>query len=149
MGSSRNRVAGHNWERVCAQKWRSMGYLGVLTSRECSRLRDSQKVDLSNADEDVDGRLPYNIQCKTLSSSAPYSKLLRELEENNKGPQINVVVHKMTKKSGVKFMTVGEYAILNLTDFYRMAEKILHYETALTESGASNDFMNDTINKKL
>ena len=120
-GSSRNRVAGHSWERRCAIILRELGYEDVKTSRECSRLRDSQKVDLCNADEDKSGRLPYNIQCKTLNSSAPYHRLLEELEKHNGRRQVNVVVHKMTKKTaGGRFDGIGEYAIMNLDDFYRI-----------------------------
>ena len=118
-GSSRNRAAGHSWERGCAIILRELGYEDVKTSRECSRLRDSQKVDLCNADEDKSGRLPYNIQCKTLNSSVPYHRLLKELEEHNGRRQVNVVVHKMTKKTaGGRLDGIGEYAIMNLDDFY-------------------------------
>ena len=120
-GSSRNRNAGFSWERLNAKRGRDIGYENLKTSRECSRLRDSQKVDLCNADEDKFGRLPYNIQCKTLNSSAPYHRLLKELEEHNGRRQVNVVVHKMTKKTaGGRFDGIGEYAIMNLDDFYRI-----------------------------
>ena len=135
-GSSRNRAAGHSWERRCATKLRELGYEDIKTSRECSRLRDSQKVDLCNADEDKSGRLPYNIQCKTLNSSAPYHRLLKELEEHNGRRQVNVVVHKMTKKTaGGRFDGIGEYAIINLDDFYRILKllKVNDLDKLLTE----------------
>ena len=124
MSSSRNREAGHKWERDCAKKIRDIGHENVRTSRECSRLRDSKKVDLCNADEDKFGRLPYNIQCKSLNSIAPYSKLLEELKEHNGDSLVNVVFHRMTKKTpnGV-FRVCGEYAILNLTDFLNLITK--------------------------
>jgi len=125
-GSSRNRVAGANWERKIAKLLREIGYTDVRTSRECSRKRDSQKVDLCNADEDEFGRLPYNIQCKTLCSTAPYPRLLKELEQHNGRKQINVVFHEMTKKKegGKNFISVGEYAILNLDDFISIMSDI-------------------------
>ena len=135
-GSSRNRAAGHSWERRCAIILRELGYEDVKTSRECSRLRDSQKVDLCNADEDKSGRLPYNIQCKTLNSSAPYHRLLKELEERNGRRQVNVVVHKMTKKTtGGRFDGIGEYAIMNLDDFYNILKllKVNDLDKLLTE----------------
>ena len=135
-GSSRNRAAGHSWERRCAIILRELGYEDVKTSRECSRLRDSQKVDLCNADEDKSGRLPYNIQCKTLNSSAPYHRLLKELEERNGRRQVNVVVHKMTKKTtGGRFDGIGEYAIMNLDDFYRILKllRVNDLDKLLTE----------------
>ena len=135
-GSSRNRAAGHSWERRCAIILRELGYNDVKTSRECSRLRDSQKVDFCNADEDKSGRLPYNIQCKTLNSSAPYHRLLKELEEHNGSRQVNVVVHKMTKKTtGGRFDGIGEYAIMNLDDFYRILKllRVNDLDKLLTE----------------
>jgi hypothetical protein len=130
-GSSRNRSAGHIWERKIAQRLRDIGYTDVRTSRECSRKRDSQKVDLCNADEDEFGRLPYNIQCKTLCSTAPYPRLLKELEQHNGRKQINVVFHEMTKKKegGKNFISVGEYAILNLDDFIKIIQKLKEYES--------------------
>lgn len=150
MGSSRNRQAGHNWERLCAKELRDIGYTDLKTSRECSRLRDSQKVDLCNADEDASGRLPYNIQCKSLNSTAPYPKLLKELADNNPSDkQINVVFHRMTKKSeGGKFMNVGEYALLNLSDFYKIVAQLKRCEDLLTESGVELElFISNKINK--
>lgn len=130
MASNRNRTAGHKWERDSAAIQRDfVGYKDLITSRQGSRLRDSQKVDLCNADEDANGRLPYNIQCKTLSKAAPYHKLLSELEEFNGREQINVVFHKMTRKSeGGKFLPMGEFAILNLDDFHIMQRRILQLE---------------------
>ena len=130
-GSSRNRVAGHRYERSKAQQLRDIGFTDVRTSRECSRKRDSQKVDLCNADEDEFGRLPYNIQCKTLCSTAPYPRLLKELEQHNGRKQINVVFHEMTKKKegGKNFIGVGEYAILNLDDFINIIQKLKAYES--------------------
>lgn len=152
-GSSRNRVAGCTHERDEAKTVRSIGYPDVRTSRECSRKRDSQKVDLCNADEDAFGRLPYNIQCKTLCSTAPYPRLLKELEQHNGRKQINVVFHKLTKKTeGGRFLPVGKYAILNLDDFYMMMEKLLKLETWMQEYQSElgielNEFKNP-INKK-
>ena len=120
-GTSRNRSAGHSWERRCATKLRELGYEDLKTSRECSRLRDSQKVDLCNSDEDKSGRLPFNFQCKTLNSTANYPKLLKELEEHNGRRQVNTVIHKMTKKTqSGRFDAIGEYAIMNLDDFYNI-----------------------------
>ena len=126
MSSNRNRNAGYSWERLCAKNLREVGFTDVKTSRECSRLRDSQKVDLCNADESANGRLPFNIQCKTLSSTAPYPKLLKELEEFNGTGRINVVFHRMTQKTPAgRFVSVGEYALLKLNDFYSLMEDYL------------------------
>lgn len=128
---NRNRVAGHNYERACVDKLKGIGYLDVATSRECSRQRDNDKVDICNRNEDpIDeggsGRLEFNIQCKTLSKAAPYPKLLAELKEHNKDPKgkrINVVFHKQTEKNDSgRFMPKGEYAILSLDDFLKIVK---------------------------
>lgn len=149
MGSSRNRTAGHSWERECAIKLREIGYLDLKTSRECSRQRDAEKVDLCNAHEDIHGRLPFNVQCKTLTTTAKYPKLLQELKDFNPGDnQINVVFHRMTKKSAKgRFMTTGEYALLNLDDFYTMVDKLLKLETFIKESGVELELFDNPINK--
>lgn len=151
MGSSRNRTAGHKWELTNREYFRELGYHDLRSSREVSRHRDNCKVDLCNADEDANGRLPYNIQCKTLNSTAPYPKLIKELEEfNPSGRQINVVSHRMTKKAGKNFMPVGEYACLKLEDFRRMVGLIRGYEVILDHLGQSElEFVKkNRINRK-
>ena len=135
-GTSRNRTAGHGFERSIAQKLRELGFHDIKCSRECSRLRDSKKVDLCNADEDKNGRFPFNIQAKSYNTHVKYAKLLKELEDHNGRNQVNVVFHKLTEKSiGGKFMPKGEFAILNLDDFYKMIEHISNMEEVLTLSG--------------
>lgn len=149
MNGKRNRQSGNNWERLCAKQLREIGYLDLKTSRECSRQRDAEKVDLCNAHEDIYGRLPFNVQCKTLTTTAKYPKLLQELKDFNPGDnQINVVFHRMTKKSAKgRFMTTGEYALLNLDDFYNMVDKLFKLETFIKESGVELDLLNNPINK--
>lgn len=112
---SRNR--GNKWETDCARKLREIGYTDVRTSRECSRLRDSKKVDLCNADEDEFGRLPFNFQCKSYSKVLDYKLLLKELDEHNGRKQANIILHQYTVKSAKgKFMTKGEWAIFEGID---------------------------------
>ena len=126
MAGNRNRTAGHSWEREIAKVLREeVGYEDARCSRECSRLRDNQKVDICNADEDASGRLPYNIQAKCLSTISKYPKLLGELEEYNGRKQINVVFHKQTEKvaGSNRFMPRGKFACLNLDDFLKMMAK--------------------------
>ncbi|WP_428743180.1 hypothetical protein [Tenacibaculum sp.] len=111
-------------------------------------------MDICNADEDENGRLPYNVQCKTLAKAAPYPKLLAELEEHNGRKQINVVLHKQTENVNGRFLPRGEYAILNADDFYRMVESILHMEKLMVAPNSSSDsdtvdFIINRINKQL
>lgn len=126
----RNKAAGHGFERQVVKDLKAIGFPNVCTSRLASRLRDSQKIDVVNEDEDKYGRLPYNIQCKNLAKLADYPKLLDELPQDTS--HINVVFHKKTKKTtaGV-FRTQGEYAILKLDDFYSMMKKIVELEDDL------------------
>ena len=149
-GNSRNRVAGQNYEREIAKKLRELGFHDIKCSRECSRLRDSKKVDLCNADEDKNGRFPYNIQAKSYNTHGKYAKLLKELEDHNGRNQVNVVFHKLTEKSiGGKFMPKGEFAILNLDDFYKMLHHIKNMEEILSQSGCELElFTKEQIFKK-
>ena len=49
------------------------------------------------------------------------SSTAERVKEHNGRRQVNVVVHKMTKKTtGGRFDGIGEYAIMNLDDFYRI-----------------------------
>jgi hypothetical protein len=123
----RNKAAGHTWELTCVKKLKEIGFEQVGTSRLISRLRDSQKVDICNFDEDIQGRLPYNIQCKNLSKACNYPLLLSELPDGN---QINVIFHKQTKKVGTRFMPMGEYAITDLSSFISMMRDIKRYKEA-------------------
>ena len=143
-GSSRNKTAGSNWERLIAKKLRELGFNDIKCSRECSRLRDSKKVDLCNADEDKNGRFPFNIQAKSYNTHVKYAKLLKELEDHNGRNQVNVVFHKLTEKSiGGKFMPKGEFAILNLDDFYKIIAQLKVCEELLEDSGCEAEVFTD------
>lgn len=121
----RNRLAGNNEELRVIKKLITIGFKGLITSRFNSRHRDNAKVDIMYKDESISGRLPYNFQVKTLAKPCAYGKLLKEMPE---GKEVNVVLHKQTKKdvSG-RFQKVGEYAILNAEDFYDLIEIIQHF----------------------
>lgn len=119
--SSRNRTAGHNWEREIVLRLKSIGFSYASTSRLESKARDDQKVDIINKDEYTNGRLPYNIQAKNVAGPVRYHDVL---EEQSVIPGIiNVVFHKQTKKQGSKFTKIGEYAILHLTDFLALIKE--------------------------
>lgn len=124
----RNRTAGHAFERDIVNHLKKIGFHDVSSSRLSSRLRDSQKIDIVNKDEDANGRLQYNIQCKcTVQGQLSYAKTLEELPEVPN--VVNVVLHKTTKKSPAgKFMHCGSYAFLSLDDFMEMVRKLHAYE---------------------
>lgn len=118
----RNRAAGHKWERMCANILREIGYKHVVTSRSENRKRDADKIDLMNTDEFENGLLPYSVQCKTLSTTATYPKLLSEMKDLP--GTIKLVLHQQTKKSKEgKFMETGRYACLHMGDFINIIKE--------------------------
>lgn len=122
MGGKRNRTAGNGWEREIAELLRSIGYPHVITTRQGSRLRDSQKIDIMNSDESLHGRFPYNIQAKNIKGHIPYGKVLAELPKDQN--ITNVVFHKMTEKVNNRFVCKDKFAILYLDDFIKIMKKL-------------------------
>lgn len=110
--ANRNRTAGHNWELEC-QKLLLPFFPNTLTSRNESRTLDAQKVDLTHTD-------PFYFQCKTLATKADYHKLLNEMPQTD---NINVVLHRLTKKANTRFVKQGDYAILKLEDFIKLLKQ--------------------------
>ncbi len=122
MIGSRNRTAGHKWERDVAKLFRDMGFSHVVTSRSENKKRDADKIDLMNTDELENGVFPWSVQCKTLNTTATYPKLLSEMKEL--AGAVKVVIHRQTKKSkSGKFVETGRYACLYLNDFLNLIEE--------------------------
>ena len=123
---ARNKRAGSLLETQIVKQFKEIGFKYCATSRACNKVRDGEKVDLCNIDESKYGRLPYNIQAKTLSKPAPYGKILDEMP---KGEQINVLIHKQTKKDKAgRFQHRGTYAIMSIDDFYDIIKRNLELE---------------------
>lgn len=121
----RNRVAGSNLERALVTAFLPF-YPHVATSRNVSRVRDAEKVDLAHTDEIAYGRFPYNIQAKNYARAIKYPKILSELP---KIPGIlNVIIHKQTQKVGSRFMPIGTYAIMPQDDFMKLVAYKRGYE---------------------
>lgn len=117
----RNKSAGSGWERELAIKFRELGFPHVITTRQGSRLRDSQKIDLMNSDESKYGRLPYNVQAKNVKGHLAYGKVISELP---KEPGIiNVILHKQTAKRNNRFIEVDRFAILYMDDFLNLIKQ--------------------------
>lgn len=120
----RNKQAGSRYELEIVNRLKSTKFFpDVCTSRLASRLRDSQKIDIVNQDEDESGRLQYNIQTKTIQNQPIYSKVLAELPRVE--GIINVFLHKKTIKQELsngknRFLTVGNYAFLTEDDFFKL-----------------------------
>jgi hypothetical protein len=111
--ANRNRTAGNNFERYCQKKLVDI-FPNTLTSRNESRTLDALKVDLTNTD-------PFYFQCKSLATKADYHTLINEMPQTN---NINVVLHRFTKKANTRFIKQEDYAILKMDDFINLIKQI-------------------------
>lgn len=106
---------------------REAGFTHVVSTRSESRTRDGMGIDLMNTNEEKNGRLPYNIQCKNYARKVEYHDLLAGLPDDE--GVINVVLHKFTeKKKGGNFHPKGHYAILNMEDFFYLITELKKLE---------------------
>jgi hypothetical protein len=138
MSGPRNKNAGHEFERTIVKAMNAIGFTYASTSREQSRARDNEGVDIMNSKEYINGRLPYNLQCKNLASNTPdgkfpYAQILANMPE---GEEINVICHNQTVKRISKdgktsrFITMGQYAHLGLRDFFTILHRLEMYRKA-------------------
>lgn len=116
MGT-RNRTAGNGWERECVNILKERGiYPEAMTTRFGNRSRDHQdKIDIMNNNEHTVGIMTDSIQAKNTVDSVNYAKLLESMG-NIPGTR-KVIFHKRTRKAGTKFLEVGRYALMNLSDY--------------------------------
>jgi hypothetical protein len=125
--AARNRRVGHAFELVTAKQLSGV-FPHIASSRSCNRKRDDAKVDLVNQDEYDNGRLPYNIQCKSKTGTVSYLNLLAEMP---KEPGIiNVIMHRYTVKQKTKetaktpskdmFYVKGEFGIVRMVDMVEL-----------------------------
>ena len=112
---SRNRRAGHKWERMCRDALKFLSpYL--VTSRSESRSRDAMKIDLMNNNEYKNGIFPFEVQCKSTIKRVDYHTLLNELP----GERPGIVLHQYTEKRGTRFFPQGEYAIMKMDELLKI-----------------------------
>lgn len=134
----RNRSAGHGFELECVNALRKIGFEHVVTSRAESRSRDNQGIDLVNREEGTNGRLPYNVQCKSYTGKIAYQKVLSTIP---KIPNvINVLLHRQTEKAAKNFIVRDKFAILYLEDFYKMAARIKELESQLKPKDETSSY---------
>jgi hypothetical protein len=112
--SSRNRTAGHNYERAIAECFQSLYEKEVLTSRNESRTKDANKIDLCNTD-------PLLIQCKLTKNLPPLEdlKTMKEYDEDG----IPLIVWGRTKRAAKNMVKNGDYVIINIHDFLDLIER--------------------------
>ena len=118
---NRNRTAGHTWERTCINTLKKIPYFKNITStRAESVTRDAQGIDIINKDEDENGRLVFDLQCKTTSTSLNYKKVLESMQIK----KMPVILHRQTEKKGNQFYKQEDYAILLMDDFIKILKTI-------------------------
>ena len=126
VSGKRNRQVGNNLEVQTAKKYQECGYEHVGTCRNLGgRKRDAEKIDLMNKDEFVNGKFPFNVQCKHYARSLDYYKLLSELPQDG---YVNVIHHTQTKKVNKNFITIGKYVMLNEDDWFDIIKRLKEYE---------------------
>lgn len=120
MAANRARSAGHKLEREIVIKLKELGYSHAITARVGSKEVDDFGIDIMNADERTNGRLPWDIQCKLYSTPVNYHRLLTERKN---GPDL--VIHGKTEKKGKsgRFYQVGRYAIMSWDKYVQLLEK--------------------------
>jgi hypothetical protein len=120
---ARNRSVGHAFELVTAKQIKGV-FPHIASTRSCNRARDNEGIDLCNKDEYKNGRLPYNIQCKSVTGNVQYLKLMNSMPKE-KGI-MNVVFHRYTEKqvtkTGDKFYVKGEFAISRMVDYIELVK---------------------------
>lgn len=147
MGNGRNRTAGNNYERELVTRYNEFGYTkqngdfipmfpSVGTSRNLSTYLDSLKVDVVTVDITRFKEFGLLIQAKNTTTSQPYPKILNEMKEAvGKFGAIPVIYHKQTERAPGKerFMTKGEYVIMNAKDFEGIYTSMKVYKEAFEE----------------
>jgi hypothetical protein len=100
------RNKGHAFERKLMKLFQSLGWLKCRTSRNESRARDDEKVDLCHT-------APFNIQAKAVEKLGSLHEVLSSMprEKDN----FNLVWHKRNNKGSVVAMTEDDFLkILNM-----------------------------------
>lgn len=123
MSGTKNRNAGHTFERQWAKTFRDAGYVFCKTTRQASRLLDSCKIDLAF--------IPYNFQCKKVKASINYKDLIlsikKELKENIPEEDIIhnypiIIAHKRGR------LPEDHLIIMEASSFVDMMKKIREYD---------------------
>lgn len=111
--ASRNRTAGHNWEREVIQDFKDIGFTNAVSTRYGSKLLDDSGIDIMNVGT-------FSVQCKNEARKIDYPKVLDHIQAVD---TIKVICHKLTKKSPKgKFVTQGKYVILSYDSFIKILE---------------------------
>jgi hypothetical protein len=114
MSGSRNRTAGHNFERQIVNELKAIGFKNAVSARSESRNTDDKGIDICHTPG-------YQIQCKNSKLNPDYTKILTAIPDGD--THVNVVIHRKTKKANTRFITQGDYVVLKKSDFYNLLIK--------------------------
>lgn len=121
---NRNRTAGHSWERTCINILKKIPYFkNSVSTRSESRNRDNDKIDIMNKNEDENGRLIFDIQCKTTCNTLNYSKVIESMNIK----KMPLIFHRQTEKKGKTFYKKEDYIIMKMDDFIEIL-KLVDFE---------------------
>jgi len=111
--ANRNRNAGNGYERTVVQELKKLDYPDVTTARAESRNMDNKGIDVFG------DSLPFYIQCKVSKDRPNYHKLILDTKGMDDRKPL-FVFHKLVEKATTRFVTKGEYVILEKEEFYKL-----------------------------
>ena len=100
------RQVGNAYERQIRQEFIGLGYENCQTSRYESRAKDDANVDLC-------GTSPWNVQIKRWSHAPAYQNVLKSMPQDN---NYNIIIHKKPNK--------GEIVVMDKSTFYQLIEML-------------------------
>lgn len=110
-----SRVAGHNWERECRTLFRESGlFPDCETSRFESKKMDDMKVDLC-------GTGKYYFQCKNVATRCNYAEILDQMPKDG---HHNIILEKLTKRKGSRFVQIGQYVHMDLKTLISILDEV-------------------------
>lgn len=112
----RNRLNGHNFERLIRKLWIAAGWVHALTSRSESKNADDQGLDLVHT-------APFGVQCKYAKVRPNYIEVLSNMPAVFK----NILFHKQPKGK--------TYVIMEEATFWFILE---NYATKIEGEGKTN-----------
>jgi 3-dehydroquinate dehydratase len=76
-----------------------------------------------NKNEDENGRLIFDIQCKTTCNTLNYSKVIESMNIK----KMPLILHRQTEKKGKTFYKKEDYVIMKMDDFIEIL-KLIDFE---------------------
>tara|TARA_R110000851_G_scaffold160786_1_gene304077 strand:+ start:5782 stop:6267 length:486 start_codon:yes stop_codon:yes gene_type:complete len=146
--SHRNRYAGEAFEKYVITKFKELNLFPDLgRSAELDPELDAMGIDLITVNRD-DVSFDYAIQCKNTTKPVDYAQLLDKLTELNCG--VPVLYTRRTKgNESNRFVTTGEYAMMNADDLLKIMGDLEKYKRAYEEFNTYFDSVHPDQQPKL